>query len=373
MLQIQNLTKQYKGERGLVHAVGDVSFEVGEAEVVTLLGPSGCGKTTILRCIAGLERPDQGEIVLDGVLVSSRQRRVHVPTPSRPIAMVFQSYAVWPHMTVWENVAYPLRFGKERLPKQVVRDRVTQALEMVRISELSGRSATALSGGQQQRVAVARALVRRPKLLLLDEPLSNLDAKLREEMRLELKDLFAQTGVAAVYVTHDLTEALVLSDRIVVLEAGTVVQVGSPKEVYAGPKNQFVASFMGAGQTLEGSVKSLAGDRLSIDIGLGVLACPLPLGGLAVGTHVLVAVRPEDLQLDIHNDEAEGITLPCTVESTAFLGPVVEYLVRVQDKVLTVRMPSAGASLAPGVATTVHIPAAACLVFPVGQQPPSMS
>ena len=364
MLQVRGLSKQFKGERGIVHAVADVCFEVGEAETVTLLGPSGCGKTTILRCVAGLERPDDGEIVLDRVLVSSRQPRVHVPTPSRPIAMVFQSYAIWPHMTVWENVAYPLRFGKEKVSKPLVYERVAEVLEMVHISELAGRNATALSGGQQQRVAVARALVRRPKLLLLDEPLSNLDAKLREEMRLELKELFTQAGTAVLYVTHDLTEALALSDRIVVIEAGTVVQVGLPEEVYAVPKNRFVASFMGAGQTLEGRVVGLDADHLQVDIGLGVLACPLPPTSLAIGNPVLVAVRPEEMSLGGHHAQAEGVTLPCTVERIVFLGSVVEYWVQTHGKTLTVRMPANRPLLTPGSATTAHIPAGSCLVFP---------
>jgi iron(III) transport system ATP-binding protein len=366
MLQVRDLAKQYRGEQGTVHAVRGVSFEVGEGEVVTLLGPSGCGKTTILRCVAGLERPDEGEIAIDGVLVSSRERRLHVPTPSRPIAIVFQSYAIWPHMTVWENVAYPLQVGRERLSKQQVRERVSQVLEMVRIPDMARRSATALSGGQQQRVAVARALVRRPKLLLLDEPLSNLDAKLREEVRVELKELLAIARISALYVTHDLIEALSLSDRIVVMEAGTIVQVGSPREVYARPQNQLAASFMGAGQVFEGTVHGFDGSRLRIDIGLGVLACPAPASDFAVGAPVLVAVRPESIVLGDSDSRAEGITLACVVEGVVFLGSVVEYRVRAQGRSLIVRAPSSGISLAPGSATQVHIPADSCLVLPVG-------
>ena len=364
MLQVRDLAKAYKGEQGIVHAVRDVSFEVGEGEVVTLLGPSGCGKTTVLRCIAGLERPDAGEIVIDGVVVSSRERWLHVPTPTRPIAMVFQSYAIWPHMTVWENVAYPLQVGRERLSKQQIRERVGEVLEMVRIPDLAMRRATALSGGQQQRVAVARALVRRPKLLLLDEPLSNLDAKLREEVRVEMKELLAIARISALYVTHDLVEALSLSDRIVVMEAGAVVQVGHPREVYDRPQNQLVASFMGAGQVFEGTVNGLDGDRLKIDIGLGVLACPAPANAFAVGAPVLVAVRPESIVLG--DSGAEGIALASVVESVVFLGSVVEYRVRAQDRSLVVRAPSSGLALTPGSATEVHILADSCLVLPVG-------
>ena len=364
MLEVRGLSKQFKGEREAVHAVADVCFQVGEAETVTLLGPSGCGKTTILRCVAGLERVEDGEIVLDGVLVSSRQRRVHVPTPSRPIAMVFQSYAVWPHMTVWENVAYPLRFGKERVPKHLVYERVAEALGMVRIPELAGRNATALSGGQQQRVALARALVRRPKLLLLDEPLSNLDAKLREETRLEMRELFDQAGTAVLYVTHDLTEALALSDRIVVIEKGRVVQMGTPEEVYTRPRNQLVAGFMGAGEIMEGRVAGLGDGRLQVDVGPGVLACPLPSASLNVGDPVLVAVRPEEMNLGGQDTETEGVTLPCVVERVVFLGPLVEYRVRTQGKTLAVRVTAKRPLLSTGVATTLHIPASRCLVFP---------
>jgi len=329
-----------------------------------LLGPSGCGKTTILRCVAGLERPDGGEIDIDDTPAYSSQRRVNVPTSARPIAMVFQSYAIWPHMTVRENVAYPLQVGGEKLSKRDIRERVSDALEMVRIGELAERSATSLSGGQQQRVAVARALIKRPKLLLLDEPLSNLDAQLREGMRLEFKELFANTGISALYVTHDLLEALVLSDRIVIMDAGAVVQVGTPLEVYARPKDQFVAGFMGAGTTLTGMVYGTSGGRLSVDVGLGVLACPPSSSPLVEGDAVLVALRPEGLTLGGEHTAGDGITVSCVVEGAVFLGAAIEYRVVAQGRTLLVRTLSIGTAYAPGQATTVHIAPDACVVLP---------
>ena len=282
MLRIRGLTKNYKTNSGDVQAVKEVDLDVGVGEIVTLLGPSGCGKTTMLRCVAGLEQPDSGEIEIDGQCVFSRPLRTSVPTHRRPIAIVFQSYAIWPHMNVFENVAYPLRVSRARFTKAEVQDRVMDALDTVRIPDLAGRSATTLSGGQQQRVALARALVREPKLLLLDEPLSNLDARLREEMRLELKELFDRTGISALYVTHDHLEALVLSDRIVVMNAGAVAQQGTPRELFAQPKDEFVADFLGAGNLLPAVVQEVAAGSVRLDVGFTTLRCPA-VAGVAAG------------------------------------------------------------------------------------------
>jgi ABC-type Fe3+/spermidine/putrescine transport system ATPase subunit len=257
MLSVRDLVKHYTTAIGPVEALNGVSFDIPAGHVTALLGPSGCGKTTILRCVAGLEEPDSGEVDINGTPVFARARRVNVPTAARPIAMVFQSYAIWPHMTVFENVAYPLRVGKAKLSKHQLHDEVLQTLEIVRIPELAARAATSLSGGQQQRVALARALVRKPKLLLLDEPLSNLDAKLRDEMRLELKDLFSHTDITVLYVTHDLLEALVLSDKIVVIEAGSVVQEGTPLQVYSLPQNRFVADSLNTSGLLQQELQRL--------------------------------------------------------------------------------------------------------------------
>lgn len=234
----------------VVHGVG---FEVNEGEFLTLLGPSGCGKTTTLRCIAGLEQPTSGRIEIDGVVVSDPARQIRVASEERRIGMVFQSYAIWPHMTVFHNVAFPLQM--RRMPKAEVRERVMRVLELLGLSGLADRSATMLSGGQQQRVALARALAPEPRLVLLDEPLSNLDAKLRERTRYELKRLQQQLGITTVYVTHDQEEALELSDRVVVMREGRVIQNDGPRGIYDQPADPFVAAFVGQANFISGRLQ----------------------------------------------------------------------------------------------------------------------
>ena len=334
MLNVNGLVKIYKTDYGDVQAIKGVSFEVADGEVVTLLGPSGCGKTTLLRCVAGLERPDGGEITISDQTVFDSS--TNTATHNRPIAMVFQSYAIWPHMSVFDNVAYPLKVGKARFSKEERRERVHAALELVRIPDLADRSATMLSGGQQQRVAVARALVREPQLLLLDEPLSNLDAKLREDMRLEFKELFQRQHLSALYVTHDLLEALVLSDRIVVMNTGVIAQVGSPRAVYQSPRDQHVADFMGAGNVLDGKVQSVDGDTVAVDVGFGTIVGTSPGLTFTAGQDVIVALRPEGILM---TTESAGSTVPGTVQTGAFLGSAMEYLVDVAGHSLRVRTP----------------------------------
>ena len=263
----------------------DFTQEFREGEFITLLGPSGCGKTTMLRMIAGFERPTQGEIAIGEQVVSSK--KVFIPPEKRDIGMVFQSYAVWPHMTVFDNVAYPLRIKK--LPKGEVEHRVEALLQVVHLGRYAQRLPGQLSGGQQQRVALARALVMNPRLLLLDEPLSNLDAKLREGMRYEIKEIQRELGITVVYVTHDQTEAMAMSDRIVVINRGVIQQVGTPQEIYRPPANQFVADFVGRVDFLRGAVR---GGRIQLT-GLGQ---SLRYDGPCTG-EVVVAVRPESLSL----------------------------------------------------------------------------
>ena len=263
----------------------DFTQEFREGEFITLLGPSGCGKTTMLRMIAGFERPTQGEIAIGEQVVSSK--KVFIPPEKRDIGMVFQSYAVWPHMTVFDNVAYPLRIKK--LPKGEVEHRVEALLQVVHLGRYAQRMPGQLSGGQQQRVALARALVMNPRLLLLDEPLSNLDAKLREGMRYEIKEIQRELGLTVVYVTHDQTEAMAMSDRIVVINRGVIQQVGTPQEIYRTPANQFVADFVGRVDFLRGAVR---GGRIQLT-GLGQ---SLRYDGPCTG-EVVVAVRPESLSL----------------------------------------------------------------------------
>lgn len=364
MLSVKALNKTYRSEGATVHAAKDVSFEVGQAEVVTLLGPSGCGKTTTLRCIAGLEKPDSGDILIDDQAVYSGERRHNTPIHMRPIAMVFQSYAVWPHMTVFENVAYPLVVGKQKFSKQQIRGRVMQTLELIRIPELADRSAITLSGGQQQRVALARALIREPKLLLLDEPLSNLDAMLREEMRSELKELFTRTAVSALYVTHDLLEALSLSNRIVVMNGGTIAQVGSPRDLFSRPRDQFVAEFMGAGNLFRGIVNYVNGNRSQVETHFGDLVCST-LEGLQVGANVLIAVRPEAAKLSRSRSAGESSQFSCVIEEELFFGTFTEYQVRLGEQSLRVRSPYLLAdSFTKGDSAYISIPPDTCTVIP---------
>src|SRR5215217_2583279 len=267
MLNVQNLVKTFSTSRAekrqRVHAVDDVSLEVKDGELFTLLGPSGCGKTTTLRCIAGLEMPDAGEIAVGDRVLFSSARGVRVPANERGLGMVFQSYAIWPHMNVYKNVAFPLQVlpRRRRPAKQEVRERVERALAVVQLDHLAGRQATDLSGGQQQRLALARALVLEPPLLLLDEPLSNLDAKLREEMRFELKRLQRELGITGIYVTHDQVEALAMSSRVAVMRDGRIEQVDHPRAIYERPKSRFVADFIGTSNFIDGTVESRDGDR----------------------------------------------------------------------------------------------------------------
>jgi iron(III) transport system ATP-binding protein len=273
MLEVVSLVKKF----GTMAAVNGVDLKTVAGETVALLGPSGCGKTTTLRCIAGLERPDSGEIWIDGKLVSSKN--VFVPPEKRNIGMVFQSYALWPHMTVFNNVAYPLRIKK--LPKNEIRQRVNDVLEMVGLKEMSERYPHQLSGGQQQRVALARAIVYQPRLLLLDEPLSNLDAKLREQMRYELRRLLKNIGITAVYVTHDQEEAFVIADRIAIMNQGKIIQMGKPMEIYEHPLSTFVAGFIGRVNIFKARVVERSADdgygMIYIDAGDSIpLKCRIP-------------------------------------------------------------------------------------------------
>jgi iron(III) transport system ATP-binding protein len=293
--QVRAIAKRFNN----VLAVDGVSFDVNPGELLTLLGPSGCGKTTTMRAIAGLERIDQGEILLNNRLVSSARQGVHVTPERRDVGMVFQSYAIWPHMTVFENVAYPLRC--RHVPRRELCDRVEAGLSLVEMSGFESRPATLLSGGQQQRVALARALVMQPSVLLLDEPLSNLDAKLRLHMRAHIKELQAKTGLTMIYVTHDQLEAMALSDRIIVMQGGRIEQIGSPEDIYERPRNLFVADFVGAINLLRGTVLGAVPgeDLIMVSVGRDKLLCAL--GGAlppAQGSEVLMMIRPEKITIE---------------------------------------------------------------------------
>src|SRR5215467_3969804 len=300
MLDVGNLKKQYQGFEGRPGGgVLGVSFSIREGELFTLLGPSGCGKTTTLRAIAGLETPETGRIVLETREMFNSETGANVALYDRDIGMVFQSYAIWPHMSVFENAAYPLRVSRTRRFKQRdIEKKVMAVLDMVGLASFAQRSATQLSGGQQQRLALARAFTREPRLLLLDEPLSNLDALLRDQMRVELKRLQRETGVTAIYVTHDQSEALAISDRIAVMNEGIIAQVGAPKEIYARPASEFVANFIGRTNLLKGLLaRDIAAEGMAqVKTALGELACFFPTA-MTAGNAAALVVRPEHIAI----------------------------------------------------------------------------
>ena len=313
IISIKEITKRFPGG---ITAVDSVSLDIREGEFFALLGPSGCGKTTLLRMIAGFEVPNEGAILID------QEDMEGVQPNHRPINMVFQSYAVFPHMTVFDNVAYGLRVGRDKVSAAEIKARVGESLELVKLDGLDARKPDQLSGGQRQRVALARALVKRPKVLLLDEPLSALDAKLREAMQLELVRLQETVGITFVIVTHDQSEALSMADRIAVMDAGLVRQIAPPSELYENPNSRFVADFIGKMNLFEGEVTGTQGERVLVDIaGLGSVPLLSVAGGEARGT-VGMAVRPEKVRLD-NQPPAEGfVGLKGQVGEVAYYGDV---------------------------------------------------
>jgi iron(III) transport system ATP-binding protein len=338
VLSVVSLCTEYTDGRGHAFlAARDVSFDVPQGKLFTLLGPSGSGKTTTLRSIAGLERPKSGEIRVDGRLLSSAERGVFVAPNRRNFGMVFQSYAIWPHMNVFQNAAFPLEVRGRKLGRKAIADKVMHVLAAVALDELADRPATKLSGGQQQRLALARALVMEPQLLLLDEPLSNLDAKLRERMRFELKRMQRELGITTVYVTHDQYEALALSHEIAVMSGGQIVQVGTPRDLYERPSSKFVADFVGVTNFLNAAVVAAEGDgRCRVDTPLGELTvrCVERLGTKAA---VVVSIRPEDVELSESPPVQADNVCVGTVEAKAFLGDHLDFQVKVSDFVLLAR------------------------------------
>jgi len=332
-LSIRNLTKRYNG----VLAVDDISFDVKAGEFLSLLGPSGCGKTTTLRSIAGFERPDSGRILLDGREITDPQAGIFVPPNKRNFGMVFQSYAVWPHMTVLENVAYPLkvRGGVARAAQQ---QRAAEQLEIVGLAGYERRYPNELSGGQQQRVALARALVMEPRVLLFDEPLSNLDAKLRERMRFELIEIQSKLRISAVYVTHDQAEAMVMSARVIVMDGGKIAQVGPPKEIYAAPRTRFVADFIGLSNFIDAEILDQDKDIWRARTVLGDLLCVSDQNHVP-GESVVVAIRPERVQI-AKLPFSGANAMRGTLQNAYFIGPYTEYFVEAAGLVIRVQAPS---------------------------------
>ena len=320
MIELRSVTKRY----GRIVANDHVNLSIRRGELMTLLGPSGCGKTTALRCITGQVVPDEGRVFIDGVDVTE------VPTHKRELGMVFQNFALFPHMTVYENVEFPLMI--RRIPQAQRREMVMDALRLIRMESYAQHYPRQVSGGQQQRVGLARALVYRPKVLLLDEPLSNLDAKLREEMRFEIRDLIGRLGITAVYVTHDQAEALALSDRVAVMNAGRIEQVGTPAEIYESPRSRFVADFIGLSNFIRSKV-------LSIEQGMAIVAVDrvklmVPAAeGTQVGQELLVFIRPNDVQLFPADFDKVENTLEGVVKKLTYLGDTIDYRVVVGEGV----------------------------------------
>jgi iron(III) transport system ATP-binding protein len=345
VLSVKSLSTEYRGERGEpIRATQGVAFEVPEGKLFTLLGPSGCGKTTTLRSIAGLERPNSGEITIRGRLVYSSERGIFVAPNQRDFGMVFQSYAIWPHMNVFQNAAFPLevRGGRSsrKMGRKEIAAKVMRVLCAVALDDLADRAATKLSGGQQQRLALARALVMEPQLLLLDEPLSNLDAKLRERMRFELKRIQRELGITTVYVTHDQAEALALSHMIAVMDHGRIVQIGTPRDVYERPNDRFVADFVGTTNFLDATVVGAGGrDRRRVRTALGEFNVQCT-EHLSANDAVLVSVRPEDVELTEQPQQQDDRDNFCAgvVHAKAFLGDCLDFQVKIGDFLLLARV-----------------------------------
>jgi iron(III) transport system ATP-binding protein len=331
-VRVEKLVKRF----GEVAAVDGVSFEVPKGKLLTLLGPSGCGKTTTLNIIAGFEKPDGGDVYVGDRLISSASQGVLLPAHQRNLGMVFQSYGLWPHLRVRDNVAFGLQMRKA--PRSEIVGAVERALELVRLDGMGERYPSQLSGGQQQRVAFARALVYGPDVLLLDEPLSNLDASLREEMRLELTDLQAKTGITTIFVTHDQTEAMVMSDLIIVMNRGRVEQVGTPQEIYEMPTNEFVASFVGISNFFDGEILDNpdADKIVPVRIGETVLQCRADRR--SKGERVLVCVRPEDWEVSKERPPG-GVrnAIESRVEKTVYMGGTSELWVRYAEFVIRIQ------------------------------------
>lgn len=354
MISISGLRKNFRTGDHAVAALQAIDLEVGRGEFFVLLGPSGSGKTTLLRSVAGLEKPDEGEISLNGKIVFSRSRRVCTAPEEREIGMVFQSYAIWPHLTVAENIGLVLTHGRSRLTKKNAAERIRRSLELVQLENFEDRPARLLSGGQQQRVALARALAVNPALLLMDEPLSNLDARLREDVRANIKKLATQLGITVLYVTHDQIEAMVLADRIAVMAHGEILQICNPFELYRSPANALVAEFFGSINWIRG--KMLDANRVETECGILYVA-----DSRHCDDAVIVGIRPEDVRLGRPSNDDENQVEGKVVSST-FLGDQVVAEVKINEQTLIAKtVPDDGK---PEGNVSVHLPKSKLVVFP---------
>jgi iron(III) transport system ATP-binding protein len=319
-IRIKGVSKHYYSDGKIIKALDGVDLTIPANKIFTLLGPSGCGKTTLLRCIVGLESPDSGEITIGDEVVWSSEKNIFIPTEERGLGMVFQTYAIWPHMNVFDNVAYPLQTRK--VPKKQIIQKVEKTLKFVQLEGYERRPATRLSGGQQQRVALARALVAEPKVILFDEPLSNLDAKLREETRKELREFLTKLKITAVYVTHDRVEALALSDIIAVMRVGNIIETGTPKKIYFDSDHCFVADFIGRANLIKAVVRSQHDDKTVVDSGIGTLSCQKR--DFPVGSEVTLCLRPEFINLVKGGIKAGKNIVSGKISSLVFIGDAYE-------------------------------------------------
>jgi iron(III) transport system ATP-binding protein len=322
-LKVKNLSKRFDNHQ----AVDNISFEIEEKKLFVLLGPSGCGKTTTLRCIGGLEKPDSGQIIINDEVISDNDHNIFTPAEKRGMGMVAQSYAIWPHMTVFENVAFPLRMS--RFDKNLLNARVEETLDMVQLKGLGLRNATDLSGGQQQRVALARAIVGKPKLLLFDEPLSNLDAKLREQMRYLLKEIQTEIGITAVSVTHDQSEAMGLGDELIVMNEGRIEQSDQARSLYNDPKTRFVGEFIGTANLIEGKIEGKKNNqcRIRLKSGNKDLIIQARLTNSSTKESATLLFRPE--WITIHKNLKDNLdnTIPGVIKNYQYLGDRSELII----------------------------------------------
>lgn len=362
MISVRDLRVTFERNDGTsVPAVDGIDLDVYRGELVILLGPSGCGKTTLLRVVAGLQAAETGSVSIDGRTVFDSERGIRVPAEKRDGGMIFQSYALWPHMTAYENVGFPLK--TRRLPRGVIKDKVNSALEMVGIPELAGQRPNNMSGGQQQRVALARALVADAKYILFDEPLSNVDAKVREHLRAELSDLQKQIGFAGLYVTHDQLEALQLGSRVAVMKAGRIVQLGTPQEVYQQPTSSYVANFVGTVNEFSSKITSIDADCVEVHAPMGRTVVRRSPNEFATGSEILLLCRPEAVRIleetrDLPSDNAwQG-----RIISAIFSGASNDYIIRAGDAEL--KCSEAGPTRGVGDEVNIHVPADAWRLIP---------
>ena len=333
-IKIKNVSKYYYSGGKTIKALDNVSLSIPANQIFTLLGPSGCGKTTLLRCIVGLEAPDTGEIEIGGEVVLSTEKDIFVPTENRGLGMVFQTYAIWPHMNVFNNVAYPLQTRK--VPRDVIRSKVEKTLRFVQLEGFEDRPATKLSGGQQQRVALARALVAEPKVILFDEPLSNLDAKLREETRKDLRVFLTELQITAIYVTHDRIEALSLSDIVAVMNKGRIVETGKPRDIYLNADHRFVADFIGRTNLIDATVTSQEGSVTTVDCAIGSVSCRKK-ADMKPGDKATLSLRPEFIRLKRGDASEAQNVFNGKIDSLVFIGEAFEGEITIQESQLFIK------------------------------------